>query len=485
MVFEATETLTYTSEFTTDVRHIGGKNNTVADTLSRGEISAITSPHPGVDYNAMAAAQRTDECITSVRTATTSLVIRDVPLGNNGDLICCDISTGRPRPLVPDTWQRTVFDAVHGLSHPSIRTTKKMVKFVWPGLQKQVGIWAKACLRCQAAKVHRHTTAPLDQFTPATRRFDYIHVDVVSPLPPSQKYRYLLTVVDRFTRWPEAIPLVDAQTITCAKAFAFHWIARFGVPVDLTSDRGSQFTSELWAILFQLHGTRLHRTTAYHPQSNGIVERFHRHLKSALIARLNGPNWVDELPCVLLGIRTVPKEDLDCSLAEMVYGAPLTVPGDFLPRGQETQEAAQFLPRLRDTVRGLAPRPPVPHGTRPSSVPATLANSYYVFVRRDSHRPPLTPPYEGPYKALTHGDKTFLLDYGNRQDSVSIDRLKPAFLDPVKPVEASKRAPRGRPATNVETRSGRLVKHPECYTPLCGCWKGLCSGLVSGLDLLR
>ena len=179
--------LTYISEFTTEVRHIGGKNNTVVDTLSRGEISAITSPHPGVDYNAMAAAQRTDEGITSVRTATPSLVIRDVPLGNNGELICCDISTGRRRPLVPDTWQRTVFDAVHGLSHPSIRTTKKMVaaKFVWPGLQKQVGIWAKACFRCQAAKVHRHTTAPLDQFTPATRRFDHIHVDIVGPLPPS------------------------------------------------------------------------------------------------------------------------------------------------------------------------------------------------------------------------------------------------------------------------------------------------------------
>ena len=193
--------LTYTSEFTTDVRHIGGKNNIVADTLSRGEISAITSPHPGVDYNAMVAAQRTDEGIT-VRTATTSLVIRDVTLGNNGELICCDISTGRHRPLVPDTWQHTVFNAVHGLSHPSIRTTKKMVaaKFVWPGLQKQVGIWAKACLRCQAAKVHRHTTAPLDQFTPATRRFDHIHVDIVGPLPPSQNYRFLLTVVDRFTR---------------------------------------------------------------------------------------------------------------------------------------------------------------------------------------------------------------------------------------------------------------------------------------------
>ena len=79
--------------------------------------------------------------------------------------------------------------------------------------------------------------------------------------------------------------------------------------------------------------------------------------------------------------------------------------------------------------------------------------------------PPLTPPYEGPYKVLVHGDKSFVLDYGNRQDSVSIDRLKPAFVDPMTPIEAAKRAPRGRPPTGVETRSGRLVRPPERYTP--------------------
>ena len=341
-------------------------------------------------------------------------------------------------------------------------------KFVWRGLNKQVGAWAKSCLRCQAAKVHRHTASPVADFAPTTRRFDHVHVDLVGPLPPSQNHRYLFTVVDRFTRWAEAIPLVDAQTTTCARAFAAHWVARFGVPADMTSDRGSQFTSELWSVLSQLHGTRLHRTSAYHPQSNGLVERFHRHLKSALMARLDGPNWLDELPWVLLGIRTAPKEDLGCSSAELVYGAPLTVPGDFIPRGQETQEAARFLPRLRERVRDLAPRPSIPHGTRPSSVPSTLAHSAYVFVRRDSHRPPLTPPYEGPYKVLTHGEKSFVLDYGNRHDRVSIDRLKPTHLDSDIPVDAAKRAPRGRPAA-VHTRSGRQIRRPERYAPGDGC----------------
>ena len=305
--------------------------------------------------------------------------------------------------------------------------------------------------------MHRHTKAPLGHFEPATRRFDHIHIDIVGPLPPSQNCRYLFTVVDRFTRWPEAIPLVDAQTTTCATALSLHWIARFGVPTDITSDRGSQFTSELWSALTQLYGTRMHWTSAYHPQANGMVEIFHRHLKSALMARLTGPNWIDELPWVLLGIRTA-----------------LTVPGDFLPRSQESHDAGRFLPRLRETVRGLTPRPPVPRGTRPSSVPATLATSEYVFIRRYFQRPPLTPPYEGPYKVLAHGDKSLTIDLGNQHDSVSIDRLKPAFLDPVRPVDAALRPPRGRPPAVVptavadrgpvsshRTRSGRQFRPPE------------------------
>ena len=220
--------------------------------------------------------------------------------------------------------------------------------------QQAIGAWAKSCIRCQAAKVHRHTASPVAHFAPSTRLFDHVHVDLVGPLPPSQNHRYLFTVVDSFTRWAEAIPLVDALTTTCARAFAAHWVARFGVPSDMTSDRGSQVTSELWSVLSQLRGTRLHRTSAYHPQSNGLVERFHRDLKSALMARLVRPNWLDELPWVLLGIRTAPKEDLRCSSPEPVYGAPMTVPGDFVPRGQDTQEATRFLPRLRGSARQFA-----------------------------------------------------------------------------------------------------------------------------------
>ncbi|XP_032871989.1 uncharacterized protein LOC116969181, partial [Amblyraja radiata] len=222
---------------------------------------------------------------------------------------------------------KRVFEVLHALAHPSIRATVALVasRFMWHGLRKEVGHWARTCIPCQTAKVQRHVHAPLQEFPIPHKRFDHIHVDIVGPLPSSQGMTYLFTVVDRFTRWPEAIPLPNSATTTCARALLAHWIARFGVPLDITSDRGHQFTSELWSAMARLLGVRLHHTTAYHPQSNGLVERFHRQFKGAMRARLTEPDWVDALPWVLLGIRTAPKEDLASSSAELVYGSPLTV----------------------------------------------------------------------------------------------------------------------------------------------------------------
>ena len=136
-------------------------------------------------------------------------------------------------------------------------------KFVY--MPMQAG-WLRAKACSQASKVQRHIRAPLQTFQVPHRRFDHIHVDLVGPL---LGFTYLLTVVDRFT---EAIPLPDITTLTCAQALVMHWITRFGVPMDMSSDRGPQFTSQLWASISQLLGTKLHHTTAYHQQANGLVE---------------------------------------------------------------------------------------------------------------------------------------------------------------------------------------------------------------------
>ncbi len=121
-------------------------------------------------------------------------------------------------------------------------------------------------------------------------------------------------------------PLSDMSAAACAKALTFSWISHFGVPETITSDRGPQFTSNLWFKLYKMHKISHKQTTAYHPESNGAVERLHRRLKDALCACAAMATWSEELPFVLLGLRAQPREDIGLSLAEAIIGAPIMLP---------------------------------------------------------------------------------------------------------------------------------------------------------------
>ena len=170
------------------------------------------------------------------------------------------------------------------------------------------------------------------------------------------------------------------------------------------------------------------------------------------MAKLQGPNWLDLLPGVLLGIRTAPKEDLQCSSAELVYGFPLSVPGDFIPTKTSStkQDPSTILPALRDKVRNLVPISMTRHILAKPFVPESLTTAKYVFVRAGATRRPLVPPYEGPFKVLQRNQKTFLLDIGGEEQTVSLDRLKPAFLDHSTSIPTPKPKKRGRPPITRE-----------------------------------
>ena len=124
-------------------------------------------------------------------------------------------------------------------------------------------------------KVTRHIQPPLQQIPIPIplRRFDHIHIDLVGPLPPSDNFSYLLIIVDRSTRWPEAIPLKSITASSCAKALINGWISRFGVPSKMTSDRGAQFTSSVWSSLCTFLGIQKSLTASFHYESNGMVEK--------------------------------------------------------------------------------------------------------------------------------------------------------------------------------------------------------------------
>lgn len=151
-----------------------------------------------------------------------------------------------------------MFDSLQSLSHPGICATQKLITshFVWPGINADVRRWTRTCIPCQCAKINQHTTTPLSSFPIPNTRFDDVHIDLVGPLPSSQGYFYLLTCVDRYTHWPEALPLRDITADTVAKAFLSGWIACFGVPSIIVTDRGWQFESTLWSQLMSLLGTK-------------------------------------------------------------------------------------------------------------------------------------------------------------------------------------------------------------------------------------
>lgn len=103
-------------------------------------------------------------------------------------------------------------------------------------------------------KTYKNTVSPIGNYNPQNGRFEHIHIDIVGPLPPSKIHKYILTIIDRFTRWIEAVLMQDMTATTCATTLIQHWIARFGVPHRVTTDQGRQFESTLYKQLSRILG---------------------------------------------------------------------------------------------------------------------------------------------------------------------------------------------------------------------------------------
>ena len=235
-------------------------------------------------------------------------LLSPVPPFTGGGTPSCSV-TSAPVLLDPCSHRLSAdpaFAAAHTLAHPGIRATKHLMsaRWVWAGMAADVTRWCQDCQFCQRAKVTKQPRAAVQAIPIPTRRFSHIHIDLVVPLPRSPEgANHLFTMMDRSSRWLEAIPLTSTDTATITAAFVSGWVARFGVPDHLTLDRGPQFCSALWLELSRRWGITHHLTTAYHPQANGMVERAHRQLKGALRARTAAGDWMLHLPWVLLGLQ--------------------------------------------------------------------------------------------------------------------------------------------------------------------------------------
>jgi len=242
------------SELTTDIRFLASKVNQVADTLSRAPAPtrpAAPSPSPAVaeeeslhsffnflsatsasvasanlapepthsfleapaaDLPTLAQAQQEDQSLQQyLLKPEHSIKFQTWTMHGSQLTIIMDVSKQKPRPLVPQPLRKKITLQLYGFNHPGIKATVKLVgeRFYWPDMDRQIRGWTRACLRCQRAKVLQHIHTPTQPIPIPTRRFSHIHVDCVGTLPTSMECSSLFTIVDRTTRYMEAVPIKD------------------------------------------------------------------------------------------------------------------------------------------------------------------------------------------------------------------------------------------------------------------------------------
>ncbi|XP_063835245.1 uncharacterized protein LOC135084399 [Ostrinia nubilalis] len=163
-----------------------------------------------------------------------------------------------------------------------------------------------------------------------------------------------------------------------------------------------------------------------------MIERVHRQLKASLMCHDN--TWTTSLPFVLLGMRTAFKEDIKATAAEMVYGENLRLPGEMLAPSvsiHSPENASDFVEKLRHKMADIRPIPASRHSKPSAFIFKDLSTATHVFLRDDTVRRPLQPPYTGPHPIIerSHDGKSLTINIKGKKSNVSIDRVKPAYTD--------------------------------------------------------
>ena len=239
---------------------------------------------------------------------------------------------GKPREqlCVPTSYRQKCMTAAHtGFGHQG---RNKMIAlltphFYWPCMAKDCTEFVKACTRCQEMDRTVPKPARMTERQVVRKPFTDVSIDIVGPFPTAKGgYRFMLTCVDSASRWPEAIPIRSTTTrvmISCLTGIFTRW----GFPEKLNSDNGPQFTSRSFIRWLKLKGIAHAKSTPYHPQGNGVVERLHRTL-NAVVGKIvtSKGNWAEALPMALFFLRCTPSASTGLSPFLVTHGWEPTNP---------------------------------------------------------------------------------------------------------------------------------------------------------------
>ena len=218
------------------------------------------------------------------------------------------------------------------------RTVYRLLDRVyWPGLRGDVQTYIKSCTVCIARKSPCPRKVPMGHVN-VGHRWERVAMDLLDmSVTTTRGNRYVLVMVDCFTRWTEAFPLPDKTAQSVADAFFNQVVCRFGMPSVIHSDQGREFENKIMQELCLLGGSHKTKTTPYHPESDGMVERFNRTLLMmlAMFAGKNRDDWDDLLPAVMMAYRSSVHESTGFSPYRLMFGEECTLPMDIgLPTEQ-------------------------------------------------------------------------------------------------------------------------------------------------------
>lgn len=321
--------------------------------------------------------------------------------------------------IVPESLQEEVLKYVHDnitSGHLGINKTLSRLRerFYWPDCGRAVRNYCRKCDMCAAQKgPKRKDRAPLGRYVVGCP-LERVAIDVTGPFVQSyQGNRYLLVVMDYYTKWPEAYPLPNQEATTVARTIVNEFVCRYGVPLELHSDQGRNFESAVFREMCCLLGIKKTRTSPRHPESDGMVERYNRTLKQqlSLFVEEQQKDWDIQVPMLLLAYRTANHESTKFTPAKLMLGHELRVPVDLaFGRPEPTLSVTNFAQKIqkdlekvnsfaRKNLRISVDRMKRQYDTNP--VPTQFSAGdlvwYYYPKRKKGLSPKLRSNWEGPY----------------------------------------------------------------------------------------